>query len=674
MWLDISKYQARRINLLTGNWDPANWDPSRLDWDKIAAEAEGIIIRVGDGLNLDPCFERYRVQAIARGMRWGIYHLHRPTVNPSQQVAFIHEHQRELPPAGVWADLESSDGTGGQAYFDRTNPYLLGLDAVYGALTGIYSGAWFLDPLLPPAIQRVWSTRKGWWASYPGLSVPQGWAEAEHPYVLHQWTDAYPWKGLPKPADASRPNPVLSLADILPGPPPVPSGDRGTRIGIHAIQPQATVPLLEYLRDRGGKVASLLAVEQAGLLMDAKRISPGTTRILRLYTPQWDGLDGIGSWDLPRIESTALEIINYVSDRWNRLSDAERAAVDLIAILNEADPPTPEGWYQYGILCIRLAWWATADGVRLLLPGWNNGTPEYGEMVLFFSTGLAEALVAGRHGLNIHEGVHPPGSRGRIALGTIPGAPFPVEGAGPLALRYRHTVDHLRRTGQVVPDLYVGEFYGGSYAPEDAAGTLANFQFYDAEVRKDPWLRAFHGFTMDGGGGWDQQNYNPLMTSTPMAGYIIGERDRPNTQIAPRLPDVIAGGTMAQYLVTVNDTVSLGVLRARIGAVDVLDLRVVIPAGNQPEPPRWFELWPTGVLNPARLLKAPGTALTFYRRDGSPMVPQPLLDAAGQPRVVTWQMSASEHIVVGGRDLLRVVDRAGDADDWYVRALDVQPV
>lgn len=677
LWLDISKYQARRINPLTGNWDPLNWDVSRINWDKIVAEAEVTIIRLGDGLNLDPCFVRFRAELERRDALWGIYHLHRPSKAPRDQANFITLHQPHLPPAGVWPDLEVTEGYVGLGYFNRVDPYLLALDTWYKTVCGLYSAQWFLDGILPVELQRRWFHRIGWWASYPSLRIPAGWAAADPPYGVHQYTDRRVWQGLPNPADASNRNPAVPLGNIIPvsPAPTIPAGEYGTRIGIHAIQPTLVIPLLRELAEAGAKVAALLAVESAGMLVDAKAISPTTTRILRLYTPEFDGLDDIGTASPQDLMLTANAFCTYIEGRLARLSPAERDAIDLLAVLNEADPPTLQGWRHYGILCRLLCEWATPRGIRLLLPGWNNGTPEYAEVVQFFRDGLAGAMVAGRHALNIHEGVHPPNNTGPLEPDDrpLPGAPFPVRGAGTLGLRYRHAVDHLRRTGQEVPDIYVGEFYGGAYTPENMIGTQANFEFYDRTVRQDPWLRAFCGFTMDPDGGWLGQNYNPLMTSPGMTGYIIRERETANTIHPPPLPDVIPGDNMAQYLITVPDILSAGELRQRIGPVDVMDLRIVIPSGNTPAPPRWFETWPMGVLDPMRTLANPNAVITFYRRTGVPFSPQPLLDASGSPRKVEWEMQASEHVLVGGFDLLRVVDKAGDTDDWYVRALDVLP-
>lgn len=674
LWLDMAKYQARRRNLLTGNWDPDNWDTSHIIYDAIQDQAEGVIIRLGDGLNLDPCFERFREAFERRGMLWAVYHLHRPNVSPEAQVAFILHHLPALPPAGVWADLEVDAGYTGLAYFARTNPYLLELDEAYHRLTGVYSGAWFLDPLLPRDIQRAWRDRPGWWASYPNLHVPTGWAEADPPYILHQFTSSYLWAGLERPADASWRNPAVPREALMTTPPPRVGVDTGTRIGIHVIQPSQCMEVIRAVRDRGGLLAGVLAVEQAGVLMEVAREMPSALRLLRFYTPEHDGLDRIHEWLPADIEAKATTLLDYLRTRVARLDVLEFGAVQLYVILNEADPIGETGWYNYGLLCKRLCEEATQAGLRIVLPGWNNGTPEYREMVLFFASGLAEALVEGHHGLNIHEGVHPPDSTGPIALDItpLPGAPWPVEGAGSLALRYRYAVDHLRRVGRPVPDLYVGEFYGGAYGPEAQPGTLANFITYDKAVRRDPWVRTFHGFTMDPDEGWRHQDYNPLMASDAMLAYIAGERDTANPALPSPLPDVLPGGAMTQYIITVSDTLSTGDIRDRLGAVNVLDLRLIVPI-QDPTPPPYYTTWPMGVLEPTRTLAAPGRVVDFFKRDGQPFVPYPLRDAAGNPRPITWPMQASEHVVVGGVHLLRVLDREGTDNDWYVRAADVTP-
>lgn len=222
-WLDMSKYQARRINLLTGSWDPANYDISRIDWDKLVAEAEGILIRIGDGLHLDPCFARYRDALRSRNALWGIYHLHRPSILAGQQVAFCLLNQAECPPAGVWGDLEVAEGKAGEGYFALADAYLRGLDQAFATGAGMYSARWFLNSVLSDTQQRRWVGRKVWWASYAGLLIPAGWSEADPVYHLHQFTDAWSWAGLPRPADASRRNPAVPLADLLPGrlPPPL---------------------------------------------------------------------------------------------------------------------------------------------------------------------------------------------------------------------------------------------------------------------------------------------------------------------------------------------------------------------------------------------------------------------------------------------------------------------
>ena len=82
------------------------------------------------------------------------------------------------------------------------------------------------------------------------------------------------------------------------------------------------------------------------------------------------------------------------------------------------------------------------------------------------------------------------------------------------------------------------------------------------------------------------------------------------------------------------------------------------------KPQDWWELWPEGVISPARPLAKPNKVMTFYRRDGTLFNPQPLT------AVVTWTM----WVVERRGDLLNVRDQAGDINDWFVKAQEVQPV
>lgn len=235
-WCDMSKYQARRILPLVGNWTPSNWDTSAIDFDKLVAEAEVVVIRLGDGMNLDPCFVRYREALVTRRALWAIYHLHRPEVAAGRQEAFVKQHQPEMPPAGVWGDFEFNNGLTGETYFNNANRYLLGLDNLYDTPTGMYSGAWFLNPILTQAQMARWAWRKSWFASYPNLSIPSGWRDAPRQYVLHQYTDRRVWPGLPRPADANWRNPAVPLSALLfvTPPPPPPADTLAADIAGHA--------------------------------------------------------------------------------------------------------------------------------------------------------------------------------------------------------------------------------------------------------------------------------------------------------------------------------------------------------------------------------------------------------------------------------------------------------
>ena len=78
----------------------------------------------------------------------------------------------------------------------------------------------------------------------------------------------------------------------------------------------------------------------------------------------------------------------------------------------------------------------------------------------------------------------------------------------------------------------------------------------------------------------------------------------------------------------------------------------------------WWQAWPDGVYpSPGRPLAAPNKVMTFYHADGAPFVPQPITAP------VTWTM----WVVEKRGNLLNVLDKAGTANDWFVKAQDVTP-
>lgn len=92
---------------------------------------------------------------------------------------------------------------------------------------------------------------------------------------------------------------------------------------------------------------------------------------------------------------------------------------------------------------------------------------------------------------------------------------------------------------------------------------------------------------------------------------------------------------------------------------------VVVPfdmASEHPSPvfPPVGEWWELRV--PPYKLRAPNAVIEFFHADGTPFSPR-------LTRNVTWEMDVLER----RNALLKVLDRTGEANDWWVRAADVQP-
>lgn len=291
-----------------------------------------------------------------------------------------------------------------------------------------------------------------------------------------------------------------------------------SRLGIHCINPGITMPLARDAKQRGARWKLIKGVDNAGLAIDVKALDPAIITITRFVNPKWDSFQGGENWTAAEGMRAAWECIQLIFDRTNA---DERRAADYFEVVNEADPPTVLAWHAYGHWLKVLVREADRRGVRLCLPAFNFGTPEWAEMVAFVETGLMAEMMAGKHVLAAHEGVHPM-SDDPFALGPIPGAPS-VPGAGPTVYRYRYLYYLLEQRGEVVP-LVISEFYtGGAYQFSNREMIVSRMVEYDREVRRDAYVMAVLPFTVDPSPGWMHQNYNPFYPA--VLDYVVAEKD-----------------------------------------------------------------------------------------------------------------------------------------------------
>lgn len=308
---------------------------------------------------------------------------------------------------------------------------------------------------------------------------------------------------------------------------------RGSKLGIHCIVPGQTMPSVRAAVQRGVVWPVVKGVDNAGLALDVKQASPETITITRFVNERWDSAQDCDTWSDEVFTRGAQETIQQIFDRTNA---DERRAADFFEVLNEADPPGSAGWRALGRFGCEVVREADRRGLKVALPAFNAGTPEWDELVALVDTGLFGLLKAGGHLLTVHEGVFGQVPIDSGAGDTIPGAPA-VANAGSMCGRYRFLYHLLEQRDEVVPCV-VSEFYTGDFYSAPPEAQMARFAWYDRLVRQDWYVLAVLPFTVDPSPGWMHQNYTYCLPA--MLDYLAAERDVPNSVrgVAPAPPVV----------------------------------------------------------------------------------------------------------------------------------------
>lgn len=310
---------------------------------------------------------------------------------------------------------------------------------------------------------------------------------------------------------------------------------RGTLYGIHAEASSQAVPLMEKYQAAGAQVACLLAHENPGLCVDAKRINPSIVTIARWHNPvhKWEGGQDVFHWSASERQAFAEASIQLIFDRTN---DTEYQASDYFCPgLNEWDPPEGAGaGYRamadvLKLLCQeaqRRSPEMTARGlhpIQLAIPGFNNGTPEWVEMLAMRESGLFKLMEARGDLLMVHEGVwwDEPITQGFGDL--IPGAPSVPDNAGSKCGRFNYWYGGL---GIRVP-FVVSEWYDGNKRVTPPDVRLAAMKWYDRLVRRNPYCRGFCPFELTDlvDGPWWQVDFTPTFRSQAMLEDMIAQKD-----------------------------------------------------------------------------------------------------------------------------------------------------
>jgi hypothetical protein len=312
----------------------------------------------------------------------------------------------------------------------------------------------------------------------------------------------------------------------------------GAKIGIHAEQASQAVPLMEKFKAAGVEMAGILAMENPGLSFDAKRIFPNITTVTRWHNPNHEyegGGQQMADWPENKRLDFARKAIDLIFTRTN---EQEYQASDYFCPgLNEWDPPGVGGWQAMGEILLLLCQEATnrspemerlgRHSIRLAIPGFNNGTPEWDEFLALKATGIFDVMKARGDILIVHEGLwwNEPMNSGVGDL--IPGAPrVPTYGGSKIG-RVNYWYELL---GLDIPFM-VSEWYDGGTAdftpPATRVAYIAN---YDRLMRHNKNYLAVCPFEMTDleAGPWTMVDFTAAMFSPEMLAYMQAEKNKPN--------------------------------------------------------------------------------------------------------------------------------------------------
>lgn len=359
--------------------------------------------------------------------------------------------------------------------------------------------------------------------------VPSGWA-----WDLWQYgQETVPGIGI---VDVNRENVAM-----------VPVISHGPKIGLHSITNVNVLNLVRHWANLGYVWPLVKKVNDASPLVQVKQLSPKTLTIGRyINTPEYESLQNVGSWSTGKMQQFARDSIQLIL---GRTQDEVLRATDRWTVINESNPrDEPNGYTGLGHALIELVLEADRHNIKLALPSFPQGCPEWnqgdnaagGGMVELAATGLFGLMKQGGHWLDEHEGVFvdQPVTYGYGDL--IPRAPV-VFGAGSTNFRHRYLYHILEQRNEVIP-LVISEFYaGGGYT--NFPDIMARYEWYDKLARSEPYLLAFLGFTIDPDATWINSDYTQFYQSLELQQYWEKEKDIPNVEVPMDVAKIISDAT-----------------------------------------------------------------------------------------------------------------------------------
>lgn len=390
--------------------------------------------------------------------------------------------------------------------------------------------------------QPAWAVDDLHWIAHYNSHVSEPDRPAGWDWQLWQYgQESVPWCDN-RTVDVNREKPML-----------VPEVSHGPKFGLHSINNQHIQHLVDKWAGHGWTWPVVKKVNDASPLIHVKAVMPQAITVGRyINTSEYESLQNVGSWSPDKMRQFARESIQLIL---GRTPDDQLRATDYWTVINETNPrDEPNGYTGLGQALIELVLEADRHSLKLSLPSFPQGCPEWnqgdnaagGGMVELCNTGLFGLMKSGGHVYDCHEGVYENEAVDKGWPGGIPRAPY-VFGAGVYNFRHRYLYHLLEQRGEVVP-LIISEFYGGGHYPPalSYAETLERFVWYDRIARTEPYLLGFLGFTIDPDATWIHQDYSGFYDSEEVERYWGVEHDLPNVEVPMDTAKILANATTAR--------------------------------------------------------------------------------------------------------------------------------
>jgi GH25 family lysozyme M1 (1,4-beta-N-acetylmuramidase) len=196
--------------------DVSKWQsPSQIDYDKLASEVDGVILRACYGKYKDTAFLTHARELALRGVPLGAYQFITQYNSVLDQVLALSEQLKELETVvdlgngfgmvvedlqlGIWADVENEAGATPLTK-TQVSDYIDQVEARIGFEVGIYTSRYYWDEIMKT---DAYKSRKLWVAHYgattPYLPATGGWDS----WWLWQYTSNGSYDGYPGSIDSN---------------------------------------------------------------------------------------------------------------------------------------------------------------------------------------------------------------------------------------------------------------------------------------------------------------------------------------------------------------------------------------------------------------------------------------------------------------------------------------